>query len=908
MAGRTSKGPGMNKSSFLGQSKLRRYNPSLLARQWSLGHDGHRGYYTIGDAEAMKRDPQVRFALRILYSPLSKVEWEIDADDADSGEQADIAFRRIWERHRAQLFQSVIYGWLGCEVEYGQDQDGSIIFDQLEDIHPLDCRPLRQGRRLAGLSLVNLAQNAGDTVYDEQGIPTHWILPPRSLWLAYEPEFGSFYGRGKLATMWLPWREKTGRHGAWDIRRMWYLKNAYRGGTMRFPEGERDDGTGNLQSNIDYAMQLVESEETGGVKVLPGERDADGRYVWEYEPPAVNGDVKGVLEYVQELDTDILRACQIPPEVVQAATVGSGWSGRSVPFLVFLDMVDDMANAIAQPVWEQIVRPMVAANRGEQAARDVQLRLKSLVPEEAGPDGGQAGAGGGGMPGVPQAAQGGGGQGGEWVPHRGKRGGMGLRNPVTGQIRYGARMALDTPMLSLDEAIWLANDTAHRNVGDKWEGPSGRWFSKREDGRVVPIPAPGSEQDPRAQGQRKRRADYRERQKAEKEKEAQERLARPAESRVQGWGGVDTEKTREVLQEMFGTAEMPPEMVGAQSGSELDVYQYRQYEGAATRFVEVRVDHPAIKDQSRTLTLTEDGELRCSNNLFILEKEHRGLGLGLKVFSEQVQSLAGAGADAIVTYAGKGGIMTGYYTWPRLGYDAPLEERFRNLLARGGDSKRIRKALLAAGVPEEEVDDRARGVLTSNPRTVLDLMATPDGRAIWKGAGYMTEMKFDLKPGSRSLEVLNAYLGSKGKPPIEVPPEAEQKRQERKERAEKAKAGRQEEGRLQNAYRFLAEEIGNTASGNVREVAEHLSHEHPEWSEAERLRQTAYSMLAGEAQRAGLEQADVARIAERFAQSWEAAGVAMPSPALLYRQAIRNYDAVQAAMQAESEASRAEAE
>ena len=83
--------------------------------------------------------------------------------------------------------------------------------------------------------------------------------------------------------------------------------------------------------------------------------------------------------------------------------------------------------------------------------------------------------------------------------------------------------------------------------------------------------------------------------------------------------------------------------------------------------------------------------------------------------------------------------MNGYYTWPRLGYDAELEPEYRRKL------------------PEQFRD----------ARTVQDLMATREGAEHWKRTGYMAQMKFDTTPGSRSIQVLNRYLASKGEPPID---------------------------------------------------------------------------------------------------------------------------------------------
>jgi hypothetical protein len=41
---------------------------------------------------------------------------------------------------------------------------------------------------------------------------------------------------------------------------------------------------------------------------------------------------------------------------------------------------------------------------------------------------------------------------------------------------------------------------------------------------------------------------------------------------------------------------------------------------------------------------------------------------------------------------------------------------------------------------------------------VLDLYETPEGRAWWAAHGDTIDMAFDLRKGSRSWKVLNAYL------------------------------------------------------------------------------------------------------------------------------------------------------
>jgi excisionase family DNA binding protein len=74
------------------------------------------------------------------------------------------------------------------------------------------------------------------------------------------------------------------------------------------------------------------------------------------------------------------------------------------------------------------------------------------------------------------------------------------------------------------------------------------------------------------------------------------------------------------------------------------------------------------------------------------------------------------------------------YTWPRLGYDAPLT------------------AQDIAALPPE----------LRTARSVLDLMASEAGRAWWQTHGGPRVMVFDLSAGSRSRLVLQTYLENQG--------------------------------------------------------------------------------------------------------------------------------------------------
>jgi hypothetical protein len=139
------------------------------------------------------------------------------------------------------------------------------------------------------------------------------------------------------------------------------------------------------------------------------------------------------------------------------------------------------------------------------------------------------------------------------------------------------------------------------------------------------------------------------------------------------------------------------------------------------------------------------------NQTFEVKQGAQGHGLGTKVFAQQVASAAAAGMKYIDCEAGGWGErwlalhdrknvegLNGFYTWPRLGYDAAIDtEKLDGL----------QKRELAEQFPKA--------------KRVSDLMKTQEGRDWWKANGCDTLMKFDLKAGSLSRRVLEAYLKEK---------------------------------------------------------------------------------------------------------------------------------------------------
>jgi hypothetical protein len=118
----------------------------------------------------------------------------------------------------------------------------------------------------------------------------------------------------------------------------------------------------------------------------------------------------------------------VPPEVVQAAETGSGWSGRSVPMLVFLAGEDALAQAVLRAFDRCALKHLVRVNYGDEPYTVAPVPLAETLM--GGGEGGQP------QPGAPQPGGNGGAGGGQWVPYQGARGGRGGRNADTGAVRY----------------------------------------------------------------------------------------------------------------------------------------------------------------------------------------------------------------------------------------------------------------------------------------------------------------------------------------------------------------------------------------------------------------------------------------------------------------------------------------
>lgn len=369
-------------AAFLGRTHGN-YRPSAgIYGQRAFHYGVQEGEFSWYDIPRMRKDPQVKICMRVIRGPLNSVKWKIKAKNAQVAADVDATIKRFWQNDLDKAIKMVEWGAAAAAVNWTYDRDtGHVRYEDLQEFSVLDAKPLQIKGQLVGISVSGLGMNLGQTGVQPSSTNAdpNKLFAPRYVWFANEPEFGAFYGKSRYEAAWAPWMEKRGKKGAIDTRRLGYFKNAFRGGNMQHPIGAIETDSG-VVSNADYAREIVEKIETGGVTTTPAIFDEHGNPLWKYDPAQQTIDPEKFLSYPKELDIEITKGMEIPPEVVEQVDGAGGWNNRSVPFIVFLTGEDCIAKSILTAFVKHVCRPMIAYNYGEDEQFEVEA--ESLLPKD----------------------------------------------------------------------------------------------------------------------------------------------------------------------------------------------------------------------------------------------------------------------------------------------------------------------------------------------------------------------------------------------------------------------------------------------------------------------------------------------------------------------------------------------
>lgn len=354
-----------------GRARTAGYDSTAVSTRSTLFNWDERPPFSLLTAELMMYDPKVTIALGVRDGLLMNAEVDITDGRPEVMDFVRDQWDSIWGCDADKLLRTKQFGYSGFEMMYRPGRgrwSGRVVYDSCRDFHPRDVRPLvKDGSKIMGISVNNVKKRDDHArivslTHGGGKIP---IWRPKSLWLTFGSRYGSLFGESLLEHAYAPWHEKHQKGGALKLRQLRMMKDAWMGHVIRYPnELIRDATTGEVVTWKDIARDLVENAMSGAAIGLPSQQDQNGNYRWDLEPPTAVEGATEIFSYADNLDGEILEGLQMPAEVLEALSSGSGFSGRSIPFVALLAILQAEFNRYVQAIDDQVLRELVRINFG----------------------------------------------------------------------------------------------------------------------------------------------------------------------------------------------------------------------------------------------------------------------------------------------------------------------------------------------------------------------------------------------------------------------------------------------------------------------------------------------------------------------------------------------------------------
>ncbi len=351
--------------------------------------------FNLHVAELMRYDPQVRIGLGARNGLLMAAHVEVAGEAPQITNWVQHQWDALWHAAAHQMLRAKLYGFLPFEVVYRRaaagPHRGLVEVDRLIDYDPKDARLLTMGDKIVGFTYeahsfnpkpearASSSINRADIIASGSGLnDTLDLLAPQALVCTFDAQCNMPYGCALLARAYPAWFEKWMPGGAKRTLRLRMIKDAYIGDIFWYPTDRRFElPDGREISYRDLAREIVESRSSGGALTLPLVRDSQGNKLLDYTPPQGTSGYTQIFRWKADLDLEIWKALEVPPEIIQAANTGSGYSGRWIPFAVALSAVHQELAELIRCVDRDILRPIAQLNFGRQV--QYQIRPHSLV-------------------------------------------------------------------------------------------------------------------------------------------------------------------------------------------------------------------------------------------------------------------------------------------------------------------------------------------------------------------------------------------------------------------------------------------------------------------------------------------------------------------------------------------------
>jgi hypothetical protein len=369
--------------------------------------------FSLKTADLMRYDPQVRIGLGARNGLLMAAQVEVQSDDGAAGRWVQQQWDSLWHSAAHQLLRAKLYGFVPFEVVLRRAASGPfqglIEVERLIDHHPKHTRLLVAGDKIVGFTSEKtgrvkpgddvvragagrgadrmargstardfpLAERADHNVRVDDGEHID-IYAPQALVCTFDAECGNPYGCALLARAYPAWYEKWMPGGVKRTLRLRMIKDAYIGDILWYPPDRRFELVNGAEVSFrDLAREIVESRHSGGTLTLPLIRDSLGHKLVDYTPPQGVAGHTQIFRWKTDLDLEIWKALEVPPEIIQASTSGSGFSGRWIPFAIALSAVHQELAEVIRCIDRDLLRPLAELNFGREP--HYEIRPRSLV-------------------------------------------------------------------------------------------------------------------------------------------------------------------------------------------------------------------------------------------------------------------------------------------------------------------------------------------------------------------------------------------------------------------------------------------------------------------------------------------------------------------------------------------------
>jgi hypothetical protein len=367
------------------------YRPTLpLWATWTT--DTIPQFYLMRDVELMMIHPVVLSSLNFYKSGLYGAEFWGGPQEgnpngkpiSDSPEVSQFVqehCQRYWDRGVPMVQGGYEYGWIACEPCY--TSGAYLEWDYFVQFSPRDVYLLTRNSKPLGVQVKQIYAALGDETKAQGSVDLFFAssnVPAKGIWYAHNPRYSQFYGQSQLLGAWRPWRRlawKDGAEGNLDLGVYRYLVPMF---LIKYPNedlqvsgtsfpGTSLDSQGNPRKSArDFARMMAEYLKSGASAGLPSEKypsELGGGDKWAAEMFKVDVNIDGGITYIKHLWDQIRFGVGVPPELIESADVGSGYSGRAIPLESFIMAQQRHADALLLLFVNQILKPLVRWNFGE---------------------------------------------------------------------------------------------------------------------------------------------------------------------------------------------------------------------------------------------------------------------------------------------------------------------------------------------------------------------------------------------------------------------------------------------------------------------------------------------------------------------------------------------------------------